>query len=223
MAPGGPNDPGFNPCASTKGFPWISVETENQGSNDLQLGQRAYYFACEFSDPNTITAEMSGPSDTQSLSILSAIPNPDLQMHLAQRVITWNATCDLPVGSYTLDIKDGNGNQSQLIFNLTETLFQRILTIPQSGPAGTAFQIYYCGYPAEANQEVLVDFYYGVKRTDQQGGYDFYHIYSWNILINANGWATQTLSSFPGDPTRAYLIDDRDGALKGYDFMWLSQ
>jgi hypothetical protein len=164
---------------------------------------------------------MIGPGGAQNLSVLTTNSNLDLQMNTAQRVISWNATCDLPLGSYLLDVRDGNGNQSQLRFNLTETFFQRILTIPQSGPAGTAFQIYYCGYSAQANQDVLVDFYYGVKRIDQQDGYDFYHIDSWNILINANGWAMQILQSSSGDPVRPYLINDHDLALKGYDLFWL--
>jgi len=198
------------------------VETEKLGINDLQRGQRAYYFACEFSDPSTITAQLIGPGGTQTLSVLTTIPNPDLQMNTAQRVIPWSATCDLPLGSYLLDVKDRNGNQSQLTFNLAETVFQRILTVPQSGPAGTTFHVYYCGYSAQANQDVAVDLYYGVKRTDSQGGYDFFQIDSWSILINANGWAVQTLQSSSGDSTRPYLINDRNEALKGYDLLWLS-
>lgn len=224
LAPGGPNDPGFKPCSGTKGFPWISVETENQENNDLAQGQRAYYFACEFPDPTKLMAQMSGPSGVQTLTILSTIPNLDLQMHQAKGVVVWNATCDLKTGenAYTLTMWDGNGSQAQLTFSLTTTLFQRILTVPyQSGPAGTTFQIYYCGYGTQAGKEVVMDFYYGVKRTDPQGGYDFYHADSWNILINANGWAMQPLQSFSGDPARAYLIRDREEALKGYDLIWL--
>jgi hypothetical protein len=224
IAPGGPNDPGFKPCSVTKGFPWISVETEKLRSNDLQQGQRAYYFACEFPDPTRLTAQMSGPGGVQTLTVLSAVPNLDLQMHQAQRVVVWNATCDLQTGdnAYTLTISDGSERQAQLTFSLKPSLFQRILTTPyQSGPAGTTFQIYYCGYRAQAGQEVTIDFYYGIKHTNEQEGYDFHHIDSWNILINANGWAMQPLQSVSGDLARPYLLNDREIRFKGYDFLWL--
>jgi hypothetical protein len=227
---GGPNNPDFKPCSATKGFPWISVETENnpdtpnKKKNDLEQGQRAYYFACEFPDAANLMAEMNGPGCAQTPpTVLPTIPNLDLQMHNAQAVVVWNATCDLQPGEnvYTLKMWDGTGSQAQLAFSLQTTRFQRILATPyQSGPASTIFQLYYCGYAV--GTEVVVDFYYGVKRSDLQGGYDFFHTESWNVLIDSSSCVVKSLTSLPGDPTRIYLINDREAALKGFDYIWLT-
>jgi len=227
---GGPNNPEFQPCKSTKGHPWISVETENnpdkgnRKKNDVEQGQRSYYFPCEFPANNLdkLTAQMNGPDGVEPLPILSVIPNPDLQMQKEKRVVVWNAIQNVKSDAdpYTLTISDGQGHDAHLSFSLHPTSRQRILAVPyQSGPAGTTFQINYCGYEPG---EVIVDFYYGMKNADPQKGYDFFHSDTWNVAIDSTGCVVKSLISVPGDPARIYLINDREPALTGSDYIWLT-
>jgi len=211
LAPGGPNDPNFVPCAKKKGFAWISVETESGESNDLQHGQWAYYFACEFSDPATLTARMTGPVGAQPFDVLLYVPNPDLQMGKAQGVVAWSATCDLPIGLYTLTIQDDQGKSAQLTFNLSVTDIQRILPVPRAALAGTTFQVYYCGYTP--NTTVEIDLYYLAARLSD-GELELRHADSWSVTIGA-GWAKQQLPSSPDDAGILYLLQDRDPVLDG--------
>ncbi len=236
LAPGGPNNPAFVPCRCQRGTPWISVETETldedtcqdrspEGARDLQHGQRAFYFACEFPDPAALTATMTGPNGAQTLDdVLSYLPNPDLNMGQAQRVVIWNATCDPSaspsVGPYTLTLDDGHGHQASLAFTLAPTLFQRILTVPQVAAAWTTFQVYYCGYGAQAGQGVTIDRYYEASRRPD-GGYVFRYADSWTVTINANGWVTGSLTLSPNNARGTYLLRDRPQALKGWDQIWL--
>jgi hypothetical protein len=229
---GGPNNRDFMPCSEEKGFPWISVETEKNLAtpepmrNDLEQGQRAYYFACEFPDKDHLSAEITSPDGyIEPLPVLTAIPNPELQMHNAQKVVVWNAARDLKTDNdtYTLTMQDDSGNKAQLTFFLRPPAFQRILTVPyQSGPAGTTFWVYYCGYGARAGQNIIVDFYYGVTSADPNGWYDFYHTETWDVFIDSSGCVMKPLTSLAGDPIRIYLIKDREPALKGSDYIWLT-
>lgn len=221
IAPGGPNDPTFVPCARAGADPSISDETEVGASRDLQLGQRAYYFACNFTDPSTLTAEMSGPGGVQVLDVFSDVPNPDLQMGAAQRVVPWSAVCNLQTGAYTLTLRDSTGDAAALSFMLNETDRERIVSVPQTGPAGASFTVHYCGYGTHINQVVEIDFYFEVSQ-DAEGRREFRRSTStWTVTIDANGSASSTIRTQGGDPVRAYLIRDREAVLKGFDLIWL--
>jgi LysM repeat protein len=216
-----PNDPTFTPCMTGNGAR-ISVESERSNDPakyDLVHGQRAYYFACDLSDPTKLTAQMIGPTGTQSLPVLLYMPNPDLQMGTAQGVIDWTVPCDLPAGSYTLIIQDGTGEPpAHLTFNVTpdptdiQEREQKILVVPEVAPAGTTFQVYYCGYPPNSN--VSINLFYAVARLPNDE-IKFRHATSWNVLMNAEGWAKEELASSPNDPGVVYYIFDDDTTLDG--------
>ena len=225
MSVGSPNDPDFIPCKDQKGHPWISVESENREGddrNDLERGQRAFYFACEFPDPSTLTARMIEPDgNVQRLDMSVYLPDPELKMGRAQKVTIWSATCDLPAGPYTLTVQDGRGNRGQLGFNLKDATRQRILTVPGTGSPTTTFKVYYCGYPAQANQKVEIDLCYAAGRLPT-GGYEYVCDRHGSVTISANGWAWQKLVLPPDDLHTSYLLRDHEEVLKGWDVIWLT-
>jgi hypothetical protein len=186
--------------------------------HDRRVGERAYYFACDFPDPTSLTASMTGPSGAQPLELLDHMPNPDLKFGQAQRLVVWSAICDLPPGPYTLTIADGQNNQAQHSFALNATNKEQILTVPEVSEAGKRFEIYYCGY--QPDQEIQVDFYFEVAR-DPNGGYFFWHSASWDVQIGPQGWTTEALWSLPGDPARSYLLLDHELIQKGSDQIWI--
>lgn len=211
----------FLPCSSHKGRSWISFESEAFGSYDIEHGQRVYFFACEFAAPETLVAEVTGPRGLHlTLPVLPSPPVPGLPMGQAQRLVLWPATCDLPLGSYTLVLRDGQGDRSQISFDVTNARQQRILSIPQAGIPGTTFTVYYCGYASRAGHSILVDLFYQAG-PPVAGSYDMRHADSWPVIINSRGWAVQTLPSRPDDQPGAYLLRDRDQALTGQDLIWL--
>jgi LysM repeat protein len=224
-----PDEPKFIPCQTQKGHPWIHfrIPLENKGGDDdlptdLEHGQRVYYFACEFPDPSTLTARMTGPDNSmQRLDMSVYLPDPELQMSRAQKVAIWSATCDLPIGPYTLTVQDGLGNQRQLEFNLKDaTTRQRILTVPGAGSPATTFKVYYCGYQAQANQKVEIDLCYAAKRLSE-GGYEYVCDHHGFVTITADGWAWQKLVLPPGGLYAGYLLLDHEEVLKGLDKIWL--
>jgi LysM repeat protein len=227
MPAGGPNDSEFTPCATLQDSPWISVETESwpgDERNDLQHGQRAYYFACGFPEdvendlPAKLTARMVGPNGrSRPLDVLHHQLNLDVQWGYAQGMVAWNATCDLDSGPYKLIFEDDQEHQASLSFNLGRTDFERILTVPQMGAAGTTFHVYYCGYDA---QGIIIDLYYEVARW-MDGGHHFSHADRWTVPINGRYCVSETLQSSPGDPGGAYLLQDRPDELDGWDMIWL--
>jgi LysM repeat protein len=209
------------PCKEEQRSPWIDVVIiGNHPTDTLELGERVYYFACEFPDPGSLTARLSGPWGTEDLDMLYYPPTPDQPMHKAQAVAVWNATCDLPVETtYTLTMEDEKGNQAPPHrFTLKNMDTKRILAVPQTVTAGRAFQIYYCGYQADAGKSVTIDLYYGAAH-GPKGKYDFHHATSWQVLIGPAGWTTERLMSSTDDRLTAYLLRLRDK--ESYDFIWL--
>jgi len=219
IAAGGPNNPAFTPCSDEQGRPWISFEGESLGSMTLQQGQRGYFFACEFPDPDALSIQFNGPAgDVLALESLAYLPNPDLQFGQAQRVVVVNATCDLPTGLYTLTLDSDLTSPVSLAVNLSAPDRQRILAAPQSGAPGDAFQVYYCGY--EANSRVVVDIYYQTERRPD-GSYVLAQAASWPLRIGSDGWAVQPLNSAADDPAGAYALRDQAEDLTGSDLIWL--
>jgi hypothetical protein len=95
---------------------------------------------------------------------------------------------------------------------VNSTDIQRILVVPEAAPAGTTFQVYYCGY--EPNTSVQIDLYYVVGRLSNNKS-EFRHADSWNVAMNARGWATEALPSSSSDLGVVYYILDHDQALDG--------
>jgi LysM repeat protein len=219
---GAPGDPLYEPCATEKGFAWISVVTENQpgdNRNDVKHGWRVHYFACEFGDPDTLTASMTGPGGTQPLVVEPVPSYLDPQEGRLQGRVTWNVACNLTTGLYTLTIENDSVESAQLTFTLTTTNVPRILVAPQVGPPGTDFQVYYCGYEAYAEKEIDIDFFY---KTGEQpdGKSEFSRATSWTVPINAEGWGRKELRSRSDDPEGVYAVRSRT-VIQGADIVWL--
>ncbi len=218
-----PGDPLYEPCAAEKNKPWISVITEDlpgDDRNDLKHGWRAHYFACEFADPETLTATMTGPGGARPFDVEAVSPDLDPQDGRLQGRVTWGATCDLLTGTYTLTIESEIEEQAHLTFTLDTASFPRILAVPQTGPPGTLFQVYYCGYDAFAEKEIDIDFWYKTGELPD-GKSEFSRATSWTVSINADGWGQKELRSQPDDPVGVYGVRGRRPEIQGTDFVWL--
>ncbi|MBI1880286.1 MAG: hypothetical protein HYR94_19040 [Chloroflexi bacterium] len=226
-------DDNYRPCQTpiatpnAIATPWISVKTEEETSNDLEQGQREYYYACNFPDPATLTAQLIGPGGPpQRLDVRHYLPiKPNIfQVTIGQPqgVVVWNAICDKPLPSdvpYTLIMEDRQGGRAELKFKLKSTTRQRILAIPQAGSPGTTFQVYYCGYIAKANENIEIDLFYDIT-TKPGVTPTAVHATSWNVFINQDGQGKQSLPSLSTDPIGRYLLRAHDPN-RGIDVVWL--
>jgi LysM repeat protein len=219
ISPGGPNQD-LIPCTETVSPPWISYYGRANAPLTYEIGQHVFFFACQFQQPETLSAEVSGPGGKITLEVLESIPNPFLEMEPAQRVFAFDAICTLPPGKYTLTVRAAASESAQVTFFLADPTVERILVVPQSTEAGGAFDIWYCGYGDVAREKILVDFFYETVRQGKESQYT--HYTDWFVEINSSGWATQELASSAGDQARGYLIMDHDPGLKGEDYFWLT-
>lgn len=244
---GGPNYE-YEPCAvdEPRTKPWVSFETENDtilvdGESvpdpmrfDRELGQRSYYFLCypeDFLEDNTIDienieAKLFWQGQELELDVASSPASPLRKMGNAQAVALWNAICDnqqtFPVGQiYTIKFFDNLGNEPELSFKLNNPTRQRILTVPPASPttSDTNFEIYLCGYKDE--EMVQVDFYYEKSFETDGQFYNLGHSQSVSVIIDANGWGKETLTSLANDPPRSYFLIDNELRLNGSDQFWL--
>ncbi len=261
-----PNAP--DPCSEPPkghmaGEPWIfasliSINNEHQ----LERGQRVYYFACNFTDPIVtpqptpqsinLTATMIWPNGKkQTLDVQYYLPPtvPPFELGVmgnAVGVFTWYAICNLPLGQYSLVIKDNIQNRSaQINFELKKAEFGRILPVPEAGSAGTTFYVFYCDY--EPNTRVTVDLFYQAARLIyatptprptpepqcpsipcsvalHDPDISWKQADRWEVFINSDGWASHTLPSSKGDLGVAYLLkgdSDQDGYSDYEKVIWL--
>ncbi len=222
LAPGVPNLQ-FIPCTEGEPKPWISVFTTT-----IELGERAYFYACGFDDLETLAATLSGPRGTFPLPLMFVTDLPDpVQRAKAlqgnpQRVMIWGAVCDAPTpGPYTISLSNRQGQQATKVFTLKPPRFQQIMTVPYFGPPGTRFSIYYCGYDSEATPEVQIDLY-GLTAVSATT-ITYTQFTDWNVPINTDGWACAEIVSQPDDTLGGYRVQDREGKLKGSDKFWLTQ
>jgi hypothetical protein len=209
----------------------------------LERGERAYFFACEFPAPPsttfdvksvglyTLTAQITWPNKSSYPFELQFYPPPDekKRVGLAQGFVVFNAICDadlLPTGAYTLTMKDGQGNQTfPFSFTLTDTQKTRLLTVPQAAPAGDAFQVYLCGYHDFQDQKIDISLFYEAARfytvvpvTDTARIWAG-PIYTATTFINDEGWGQTALWSSPNDRGVAYYLYDEKGGID--DTIWL--
>ncbi|MCP4424984.1 MAG: LysM peptidoglycan-binding domain-containing protein [Chloroflexi bacterium] len=205
-------------------MPWISFETEGRlvggapdpNRYDREIGERGYYFVCDFPDPNRIdTAQMTWPGGSEELVLETAVDDPRLSMGEANRVVTWNAICDpqkpLPTNeTYTLTVNDDQGNEATLSFTLKPASGPAILVVPQSASPGDAFQVYYCGYIGLENPEVRIDSYYEKEFVEDGRFYWLGHNRSWMATMDHDGQAMSEIKTLPDDPPRLYLLTDSE-------------
>jgi LysM repeat protein len=213
----------FIPCTEGEQEPWISVFTTT-----IELGERAYFYACGFDDLETLAATLSDPRGTVPLPVMLVTDLPDPDQRAAalqgnpQRVIIWGAVCDAPTpGPYTVLLRNRQGQRATKEFTLKPPRFQQIMTVPYFGPPGTRFSVYYCGYTSEATREVQIDLY-GLTAASATT-ITYTQLTDWNVPINTDGWACAELASQPDDAPGGYRLLDREGRLKGSDKFWLTQ
>jgi len=86
---------------------------------------------------------------------------------------------------------------------------EEILPVPQAGPPGTIFQVFYVGFPL--NSTPTFEFYR--KQGITETGTIYSYLNQWQIPItqtlagaNDKGWGVQQLASFPDDAPDSYVI-----------------
>lgn len=218
---GGPNDPTFVPCPTPQpGFPTQMLSVP-PGSDSHEIGDRAFFFACNFTEPSLIKAQMVGPNNyVQELIVQTEISNPDLKMGAAQRVIQWDPICNLELGIYTITLDDQQGNPVSFSFNLSEPSYEKILTVPQAAAPGAEFDVYFCGYDDVGGKSINVDLFYE-KMIEEDGDYILDPSTSFVVPITEEGWGKLSIRSFETDIPRAYGWEDNDLNLEGEDLFWL--
>ncbi len=217
LAPGGPNEGTFTPCTAPSNSPWLDTR-----SPSVELGERRYFFACNFpAVPVSATVKLSDGS-LQSLQLLNSIPNPDLKMGNAQAVVEWLALPTQPIGNYVLSINDGS-QQAQFPFQIILPTREHILTVPAAAPPGTVFHVYYVNFPL--NTIAVFDFF-GENQPAVGGDHTLSHRGSWQVPVTqpltnspGKGWAQALLTSAASDLPAAYSITYDN--LRIFDLFWL--
>jgi LysM repeat protein len=226
----GPNSPnqGFIPCSENKSGVWISSDKLT-----VEQGLRAYFYACNFPQNATLTVEVSGPvgAPPPPVHITDTIPNPDIQSKAIElnwdfdkfKVVTFFAVCNLPLGPYTITVKDDQSPPAQYSFDVIapDPILQYILPVPQAGTAGTRFDVWFCNYRDYAGKKVLMDLFYEFSYLGGQNHHFGAYVQTF-VQMNNAGWSMIQLQSKPGDIARAYYILDHDSHLNGENFIWIT-
>lgn len=207
IAPGGPNESGFNPCESIG-----PQRVETSQPLIVELGEQRYFFACDFPSAPTSASVILSDGSVQPVAVLDpATVDRDLIINRAQAVIGWAALPTHPNGVYTVTIADSNGDQAQLEFLVKPPTKKHILVVPHAGTPGTTFQVYYVNF--DLNMAVTFDFYGEDQPTIVRGLHTLSYRGQWTILITEplpgssdKGWAQAPLVSAPTDLRAAYSI-----------------
>jgi LysM repeat protein len=201
---GGPNEPDFVPCESVT-EPKIEFDTSTA---TVELGQRRYFYVC-VDDPVSASVT-STDGQPRQVTLLSAIPNPDLQMGNAQAVIDWPALPFEPTGLHTMTVSSADGTVVDFVFLVLSPTTERILTVPPLGPPGTTFQVYYVNF--DLNTTPTFEFY-GEDEPVVGGSHELSLRTPWEVNVDqplmgvsGKGWAQKLLDSEPTDARAAYSI-----------------
>ena len=215
-----PGQPGsqeiFTACLEFKGHPWIKVKDDLQ---QVELGTRVHFFACEFAPLIPLTATLSGPGTPQPLEVLPASPDPTFVGGTARGVVIWGADCDLTTEvPYTLTLHNALGQQEPYTFTLTPIEMGQILITPT---AGTRFTVSYC-YPGYAGRQVPFALYRATS-ADPTPNQKYDPVKPWNVLIGETGWTTADLDLPLGSPPGVYLVRDLLEEVSNHSIFWLSR
>lgn len=219
LAPGGPNEASFWPCESPLDEPWL----DTRQPLDMELGQRRYFFTCDFATPPISATMRLSNGSVEPVSLISGLPNPDLPIGNAQFAIEWVAMPTDPTGEYILTVADGAGVQAQLAFNVKLPSQPYILPVPLTGARGSTFDIYYVNFGLHTTPTFLL---FGEDQPSVGGKHTLSYRTQWQISIDqplsgmsGRGWAKASLSSHPSDKPAAYSITlDGRGV---YSLFWL--
>jgi LysM repeat protein len=227
ISPGGSNFPTFQPCTSADSGARIDFEglSVNPQLLTREVGIQTYFFACGFTDPTQLVAQLTGPDGvSQNLDVLDINRMPDRDQldrsKAAQKVIPWYPVCNLPDGDYTLRLSSGSQVAPPLTLRVGQPKLQNIMVRPQSFKKGDKFDVFYCGYSRVAGQKVKVNLYQ-LTRTDPDGKRNFDHFRSWEVEINKDGWAQQEQTAPENTLANTYFIRDDPGDLEGFNLFWV--
>jgi hypothetical protein len=206
IAPGGPNDPSFAPCQAQRNQPWI----DSMQPLVVELGQQRYFYACDFPTAPLSASLVQSDGAQQSVALHTALLNPDLQPGRATAFVSWPALPTTATGVYTLTVAAENSATAQIAFLVVRPPQERIVVVPQSGPPGTAFQVYLVGF--QLNSTVTLDLF-----GEDSPAIGSEHILSQRSRLQARidqplagasgrGWAQLTLQSAASDMPAAYAI-----------------
>lgn len=208
---GGPNNPDPCPRERYEEGPFI------HGTNTLEahIGNRTYYFACNFTDPQTWTVGLEVVDGREIELIQDPYLPQDLQIKIAaaaaeerqpQLVLAWDVTCETPPGEFTLQVvaNQDAGNTASLTNEVIPPFLPEILVAPEIAPPGSLFEIYFCYFPP--NQPIIASLYYDSGETDEEGYPIYYFASEHQVDINSEGHGMITLQSHPSDPPGKYLI-----------------
>jgi hypothetical protein len=204
LDPGGPNEPDFVPCESVT-EPQIQFDTSIL---TVELGQRRYFYVC-VEDPVSASVTRTD-GQAQQVTLLSAVPNLDLQMGNAQAVIDWPALPFEPTGAHTMTVSAGDGTVVDFLFLVIPPTTEYILMVPPLGPPGTTFHVYYVNF--DLNTTPTFEFYGedepAVHRTHEFSLRSTRQINVDQPLmgVSGKGWAQRFLISEPSDARAAYSI-----------------
>lgn len=219
----------YVPCTETKPItaPWVSAfdNDEQVQLTRVALGQRRYFFLCNFKSPPATALVTRSDSITYQLEIRSILdlPNPELKRSItATHFVEWLALPFYPTSSstysstltYTLTIKDDNGNlliptqPFRVISPSTATPY--IMPVPLSGPPGTSFLVYYVNFPLWQAQEFQL-YYYNSNPNRQT---DTRHVLITEPLtgVKGKGWGLGLLPSIVTDVAGTYVISSTNPA-----------
>jgi hypothetical protein len=174
--------------------------------------------------PDPISALLNRPDgQSQSLTLRTAIPNPDLQLGSATAVIDWPALPFEPTGIYSVTVMAGGGISVSLPFLVEVPTEEKILVVPQAGTPGTLFQVYYVNF--DMNSTATIDLY-GEDNPVIGGYHEMSQRSIWTVMIDrplagspGKGWAQATLASQATDVPAAYSVTYDNKRV--FDLFWL--
>ncbi len=218
LAPGGPNDPSFQPCAPARATPWVSAEKAI-----IEMGERLYLFACDFTT-RPISATITVNGVVQPIPLTDSLRNLDLQKGPAQAIVEWLALPDRPLGLHRLTIYGENG-ESTVPFNfiVEAPSGPHILVDPQAASPGSTFTVYYINFDLNSAPTIAL---YGEDLPAVGADHSMSGRGTWTVLIDrplpgmaGKGWTAAPLSSRPQDRRAAYAVSYNNQAV--YDLFWL--
>jgi LysM repeat protein len=217
LDPGGPNNAAFTPCQVVT-QPRLEFDSTIK---EVELGQRRYIYVCVPDPVSAFLARADG--QTQSVNLLSTLPNPDLQTGDAQAFIDWPALPFEPTGPYTMTVMRSDSTPVNFLFFVIPPSTERILVVPQARQRGAVFQVYYVNF--NLNSTATIDLY-GEDDPVVGGFHEMSLLNSHPVTINqplagssGKGWAQESLVSHANNMPAAYSLtfDNR----RIFDLFWL--
>jgi len=228
MPPGIPNEPGFTPCNTVRGGPWIDTFDDKR-----EIGERFFFYACEFPMPlNANEARVFFPDGSwKKVDLLSQRPDPELKMHTAQAMIDWPALPDHPTIDYTVQppvsyqvqIQGADGTPKQVPFFVDPPTRARILVTPLSNPPGDPFQVYYINF--DPGDSLTANLHH--RYADASGTKMLLQLHtSWPVTFDRDmpgssgkRWTVLPLSTLQTDPRATYMIEMQD--FQYAEYFWI--